>query len=109
MTLLVTGCSLFPTTERIVTEVRYVEIPIVDRPAPVSLNNIKLYVVTQDNYQEFLDKFTRLNGEKYAYVAISVKDYENLSLNIADLKRYIDQQQSVIVYYEDAIKNQGKE
>jgi hypothetical protein len=39
-----------------------------------------------------------------AYIAISVKDYENLSLNFAELKRYIEQQKQIIVYYEEAVK-----
>jgi hypothetical protein len=33
-----------------------------------------------------------------------MKDYENLALNIADIKRYINQQTEIIVYYEEAVK-----
>jgi len=32
-----------------------------------------------------------------------MKDYENLALNIADLRRYINQQTKIIVYYEKAV------
>jgi len=32
-----------------------------------------------------------------------MRDYENLALNIADLQRYIGQQQEIIVYYEKAV------
>jgi len=32
-----------------------------------------------------------------------MKDYENLALNIADLRRYINQQGEIIVYYEEAV------
>jgi len=46
---------------------------------------------------------TAKNGE-VAYIAISVKDYENLSLNFAELRRYIEQQKEIIVYYEEAVK-----
>ena len=31
--------------------------------------------------------------------------YENLSLNVAELRRYIEQQKSLIVYYENNIKS----
>ena len=34
----------------------------------------------------------------------SVKDYENLSKNFAELRRYIDQQKQIILYYEEAVK-----
>ena len=33
-------------------------------------------------------------------------DYENLALNIAELRRYINQQIDIIVYYEDAVKQE---
>ena len=39
------------------------------------------------------------------YVAISVKDYENLAINIAELRRYIEQQTEIILYYENAVKS----
>jgi hypothetical protein len=32
-----------------------------------------------------------------------VKDYENLSKNFAELRRYIEQQKQIIVYYEKAV------
>jgi len=32
-----------------------------------------------------------------------MKDYENLALNISELKRYINQQTEIIVYYEKAV------
>jgi hypothetical protein len=34
---------------------------------------------------------------------LSVKDYENLALNIGELRRYINQQTEIIVYYEEAV------
>ena len=35
-----------------------------------------------------------------------MQDYENLALNIAELRRYINQQIEIIVYYEDAVKQE---
>jgi len=37
-----------------------------------------------------------------------MKDYENLAINIADLRRYLEQQNEIIVYYEDALKPQDE-
>jgi hypothetical protein len=39
-----------------------------------------------------------------AFVALSVKDYENLALNVAELRRFINQQKEIIIYYEEAMK-----
>jgi hypothetical protein len=38
-----------------------------------------------------------------------MKDYENLALNIAEIKRYINQQTEIIVYYEKAVTEEPKE
>jgi len=37
-----------------------------------------------------------------------MKDYENLALNISELKRYINQQGEIIVYYEKAVTENPK-
>ena len=67
------------------------------------MNDVKIYVVSKENYDEFVKEFEAKNGAD-AYIAISVKDYENLSLNFAELRRYIEQQKQIIVYYENAVK-----
>ena len=78
------------------------EVPIVTRPKQVQLNDVKIYVVSKVNYEEFVEEYTKKNGAD-SYIAISVKDYENLSLNFAELRRYIEQQKQIIVYYENAV------
>jgi len=82
--------------------VEKVQIPTVARPKPVQLSDTRVFVVTKDNYEEFVKEFTETYGE-LAFVALSMKDYENLALNIADLRRYINQQTEIIVYYEKAV------
>lgn len=72
------------------------------RPKPIQLNDTRVWVVTEDKLDEFLINFKETYGE-VAYVALSMQDYENLALNIADLKRYIGQQDQIIVYYEKAV------
>ena len=100
--LVLTSCSSWRTEPEveIVTKIEKVYVPIQARPAPVNLTDVKIYVVTAENYDTFIQEFTEKNGE-LVYVAISIKDYENLSLNVADLRRYINQQKEIIVYYEE--------
>ena len=77
-------------------------IPTVSRPKPIQLNDTRVWVVTEENLDEFIADFKKTYGE-VAYVALSMRDYENLALNIADLQRYIGQQKEIIVYYEKAV------
>ena len=50
----------------------------------------------------FLSDFQEQYGE-VALVVLSMQDYQNLALNVAEMRRYINQQTQIIVYYEDAL------
>ena len=79
-----------------------VQIPTVALPKPLQLNDTRVFVVTEENFDEFVKEFKDIYGD-VAFVALSMKDYENLAMNIADLRRYINQQGEIIVYYEKAV------
>ena len=103
------GCSgLTPEPEiKTVTKIEKITVPIVARPKPLQLNDTRVFVVTKDNYDEFVKEFTEVYGE-LAFVALSMRDYELLALNIAEIRRYLNQQKEVIVYYENAVKEEKK-
>ena len=105
-TLLLSSCSSFRADPeiKIVTKIEKTVVPIVPMPKPVQMNDIKIYVVSpNENLEEFKKEFEAKNGGD-SYIAISIKDYENLSNNFAELRRYIEQQKAIIVYYEEAVK-----
>lgn len=104
--LLLTSCSTFYKEPeiKVVTKIEKTTVPIVPMPKPVQMNEIKIYVVSpEENFEEFKKEFEAKNGGD-AYVAISIKDYENLSKNFAELRRYIEQQKAIILYYEKAVQ-----
>ncbi len=106
-TSLISGCSTFRPEPEVVTITKLVErqIPTVPHPRQVQMNEIKIYVVSpEENFEEFKKEFESKNGTD-SYIAISVKDYENLSKNFAELRRYIEQQKQIILYYEEAVKS----
>lgn len=72
------------------------------RPKPVQLIDTKVYVVNEDILDAFIAEFKDTHGD-VAFVALSMRDYENLALNVSELRRYINQQTNIIVYYEDAV------
>jgi len=82
-------------------------VPIQTRPRQLSLNDIHFYVVTEDTYAAFKKRFEKENGDLLFY-AISVRDYETLALNMAEIKRFIEQQKQVIIYYEKAVAPKPK-
>jgi len=108
-TITLVGCSgLIPEAEiKTVTKVEKIVVPVVARPKPLRLTDTRVFVVTKDNYDEFVKEFTEIYGE-LAYVAISMKDYENLALNIAEMRRFLNQQKQIIVYYEKAVSENSQ-
>ena len=108
--LLTSGCSYFKNPLKQI-EIKTVEvervIPTQNRPRPVDLNDIYFYVVTEQNFEEFKKRFVKENGDLVGYV-LSVRDYETLALNMADIKRYIQQQKEIIIYYEKAVEPKPK-
>jgi hypothetical protein len=85
--------------------VEKVQIPTVARPKPLQLTDTQVHVVTKDNLNEFLAWYEEQYGN-LAFVALSMRDYENLALNIADIRRFLNQQDEIIVYYEKALKDE---
>ena len=73
----------------------------------MKMNDIHFYVVTEQNFEDFRKRFTKENGDLVGYV-LSVRDYETLALNMAELKRYVLQQKEIIVYYEKAVTPKTK-
>lgn len=105
--LLLSSCSKTPEPTIItVPELIEKDIPIQPRPKALSLTAPYFHVVTAANIEEFTEKFKKQNGSELVFYALSVRDYETMSLNLADLRRYIEQQQAIIVYYETAIEGE---
>ena len=111
LTLLLSSCGYIRKPEKeIVVKTIEVEkvIPIQPQPKPIDMIDVKFYVVTEENYAEFKEKFMKTNND-YVFYVISVHDYENLAFNMAELYRYIRQQKEIMVYYEEAVKVKPKE
>ena len=99
------SCS-WKTEKEVVVQTKIVKpvIEIKERPKGVKMLPVKFYVVTEKNYDEFKERFKKENGE-FVFYAMSVPSYENLALDMAELRRYIEQQKEIIIYYEKAVKD----
>lgn len=97
--LVLSSCT---STPQIITETKFIDRPveIQVRPAPVKLSDVKFHVVTEENLEEFIAELKSQNGGNLVFIATTVEGYESISLNVADLRRYIEQQKELILYYE---------
>ena len=111
LSLIISSCSSWNPLKTI--EVKTVEVernvPLQNRPRQLDLSDIHWYVVTEENFAEFKKKFLKENGDPLVAYVISVKDYETLAIAMAEIKRYIDQQKQIIIYYEKALSPKEEE
>ena len=111
LSLIISSCSSWNPLKTI--EVKTVEVernvPLQNRPRQLDLADIHWYVVTEENFAEFKKKFLKENGDPLVAYVISVKDYETLAIDMAEIKRYIDQQKQIIIYYEKALSPKEQE
>ena len=105
LSLIISSCSSWNPLKTI--EVKTVEVernvPLQNRHRQLDLSDIHWYVVTEENFAEFKKKFQEENGDPLVAYVISVKDYETLAIDMAEIKRYIEQQKQIIIYYEKAL------
>lgn len=101
--LLLVACS--NNDPQVVVQTEYVEnnVAIQQRPARVRFPSVDWYVVTEDNMNDFLQRLEADTGNT-VFFAITPRGYENLSLGIADLRRYILDQQAIIIFYEESLQ-----
>lgn len=124
-----------PREVEIITKPIKLEITQPTLPRPIDLKEPKWYVVSdakiiesclkdpetkkpncklgrEDLYPEgytyldkFLDDIKKKHGGDVVFVAMSVEDYEMMSYNTQEIKRYINQLGEVIVYYRNVTIN----
>ena len=111
LVLLLSSCGYLrkPEKEIVVQTVEVQKvIPVQPRPKPIDMNMVKFYVVTEENLEDFKEKFMKVNND-YVFYVLSVHDYENLALNMSELYRYIKQQKEIVIYYEKAVTDKPQE
>ena len=93
------------TTQTIAVTAKPVELNIIQPvdPQPVDMLKVQVKVLTKENVDAFIKQAQKdLGTDNPVFVTLSTRDYEALSLNIQELKRYIVQQQRIIAYYKKA-------
>lgn len=89
-----------------VVETPQIEAPairIVPRPDPIEMKNADIVVVTEANLDEVIARVKQEQGDFVLY-AMTAQSFEGLALNFEQIKRFIEAQNAVILYYEEAVK-----
>ena len=107
--VLTTGCSMIPTQTKPVEVVTIAERPpIYHPPLPleVQLSDVDWEVLTPELMEEYLKLVEEGNAPRKAYYALTTKEYENLSMNMAEITRYIKETLGIIEFYREYDKKE---
>jgi len=113
--LLVSGCSMLGGGKTKIPEVKPVEVVTVVKKAPmyhpplpgnISAVPVEWTVLNPELMQEYLDDLNDGNAPTNVWYALTTKGYENLSTNMAEVKRYLRQAISILKYYRELDKEE---
>jgi hypothetical protein len=100
--LLVSACSnsTTPPIEPIQIRTSPVERPELVLPTvdPIVTRPVNWTVITSENYEEVFERLRAQNVD-LVLIGLTATGYENLSLNLNDLRTFIEQQNAVIIAY----------
>ena len=110
--LLLNGCAGLAVKELQSYKIEKKREPLnLSNPEPLSLVDVEWIVVTKDNVDEVMEK-VKAEGGDYALFAVTDEGYKKLSLNFADIRNKLYEQQQIILsykeYYEDGEREQSE-
>ena len=109
LAILLRSCSWKPEKEIVTVEtIVKPTIAIAQRPRPVEFDELKVKVITEANVQEVIQEMKTNQGQFLVY-ALDPVTFKNLAIGIEEIKRYIEQQNDIIVYYEKAVTDEPEE
>ena len=106
LVILLSSCSWTPEKEIVTVEtIIKPTIAIAQKPRPVEFGELKVKVITEANVQEVIQEMKESQGQFLVY-ALDPVTFKNLAIGIEEIKRYIEQQNDIIVYYEKAVTDE---
>jgi flavorubredoxin len=103
--LLVSACST-PAPREIQISAQPVDKPelVLPKVDKIQTRSVEWYLITPQNAQEVFETISK-SGKSVVLFGITDQGYENLALNLSDIRALIQQQQAIIVAYEGYYKD----
>ena len=70
-------------------------------PYPMSLSEVDWEIMTPELMKEYLENLENGDAPARAYYSLSSQEYENLSMDMAEITRYTKDILSIIKYYRE--------
>ena len=112
LALIVSGCSMIqPKAKPVSVTTIAKQQPMYHPPLPmeVQMDPVDWEILTPDSIQLYLDNLKKGEAPRRAFYSLSSKEYENLSMDMADITRYITEILGIIRFYRDYDKEEEEE
>ena len=103
---LLSSCGLTPQVRPIEITTAPAEKPVLTLPTVDQLNlrPVDWKIITRENYEQAFAEIES-SGRPVAMFSLSDEGYANLGLNFSDIRAMVQQQQAIIVAYENYYKS----
>ena len=112
LALIASGCSMIqPKAKPVSVTTIAKQQPMYHPPLPmeVQMDPVDWEILTPDSIQLYLDNLKKGEAPRRAFYSLSSKEYENLSMDMADITRYITEVLGIIRFYRDYDKEDEEE
>jgi hypothetical protein len=112
LALLASGCSLMGERVKPVSVTTIAERPPMYHPPlpmEVQMDPVEWEIMTPERMEEYLANLEKGEAPRRAYYTLSSKEYEHLSMDIADITRYIKEILGIIKFYRDYDKEEDSD
>jgi hypothetical protein len=102
--LIASGCSMIPAKTKPVSVTTIAERPPMYHPPlpmEVQMDPVEWEIMTPERMEEYLTNLEKGEAPRRAYYTLSSKEYEHLSMDIADITRYIKEILGIVKFYRD--------
>jgi len=107
--LIASGCSLMGDKVKPVSVTTIAkQQPMYHPPLPmeVQMDPVDWEILTPDSMQLYLDNLEKGEAPRRAFYSLSSKEYEHLSMDMADITRYITEILGIVGFYRDYDKEE---
>ena len=104
LALIASGCSMIQPKAKPVSVTTIAERPPMYHPPlpmEVQMDPVDWEIMTPERMELYLENLKKGEAPKRAFYTLSSKEYEHLSMDIADITRYIKEILGIIKFYRD--------
>ena len=105
------GCSIMQPTRPIQMQTIAERPPMYHPPLPmeVQLDPVDWEILTPEIMEQYLENLENGEAPRKAFYSLSSKEYEHLSMDMADITRYIKEVLGIVKYYRNLDEPQDEE